>query len=165
MRLSTRKIPPEGLDLDFAIPASSMATGLHKKDQFFNLFENEVSCQFHFEIDKAEVFLSGNVQTNVKPVCDRCGDVFEKPLSIELSLTCSPEKGWHGSDSYQESDEGLIFYTNEELDLTEIVREQVLLTLPMRLLCRPDCKGLCPHCGVNLNLGEHTCSHSQPTAV
>ena len=80
-------------------------------------------------------------------------------------ITCSPEKVWHGADSYQESDEGVIFYTHHKLDLTEIIREQVLLAFPLRHLCGQDCKGLCSDCGANLNQGEHQCSRSKKQAV
>jgi len=51
------------------------------------------------------------------------------------------------------------FYREGELDLGEIVREQLLLNIPMRPLCGESCKGLCPHCGANLN--ETTCGCEQ----
>ena len=45
--------------------------------------------------------------------------------------------------------------------LEDVLREQVLLSLPVRTLCRPDCKGLCPHCGENRNQKECTCAEME----
>jgi uncharacterized protein len=49
------------------------------------------------------------------------------------------------------------FYRGDELDLTEVTKEQVLLGLPMKPLCSESCKGLCPACGADLNLGPCGC--------
>ena len=58
-------------------------------------------------------------------------------------------------------EEELGFYSGPGLLLEDVAKEQVLLSLPMRSICRPDCKGLCPQCGVNRN--REACSCSQPT--
>ena len=59
-------------------------------------------------------------------------------------------------------DAGLIGFRGEEIDLTEGIQEQVVLNLPMRPLCREDCKGLCAACGADLNLGECNCRRQPP---
>ncbi|RME68679.1 MAG: DUF177 domain-containing protein, partial [Nitrospirae bacterium] len=53
------------------------------------------------------------------------------------------------------------FYKNDELDITSIVQEQILLNLPMKPLCMPECKGLCPRCGMNLNTGTCDCPRTE----
>jgi len=50
------------------------------------------------------------------------------------------------------------YYQGEGLLLEEAVREQVLLALPLKMICREDCKGLCPQCGQNLNEGPCSCT-------
>ena len=165
MLFNVRRIPDEGLDVDFEISPESMKVEFQKGDELRDIFATDVACHLHFEIDQKEVFLTGQARTDITPICARCGDSFKQPFSVDLMLTCSPEKVRHGADSYQESDEGVIFYTHHELNLTEIVREQVLLTFPMRHLCSSDCKGLCSDCGANLNQGEHSCSRSTKKAV
>ena len=56
-----------------------------------------------------------------------------------------------------EKDTQTAFFTGTQLPIGEILREQVLLALPMKALCRVDCKGLCPTCGINLNSGTCDC--------
>ena len=159
MLIRVRSIPEEGLDVSFSIPAAQVRAGFPKGDDAADIFERDVSCSVHLDLNRKDVFLTGGAGTSIRPVCSRCGESFDSPLEIDLSLTCSPGRPAPGADPYQESDEGLIFYNHEQLDLSEIVREQLLLALPIQYLCKPDCRGLCAGCGVNLNAesGEHTC--------
>ena len=159
MRIQTRNIPEAGLDVEFAIPHDVMAQSAAKEDHLKNLFPKDVDCHIHLEITRKDVFVSGNADTFIHPVCDRCLETFDQPFQVHLVMTCSPEPTPRQSgDSYQESEEGLTYYRNNEIDLSEIVREQILLDLPMGYLCHQDCLGLCPQCGNNLNAGEHTCT-------
>ncbi len=57
----------------------------------------------------------------------------------------------------READTGVSFYKNDTIDLGEIMRDEFYLALPMKPLCRADCKGLCPVCGVNRNRETCTC--------
>jgi uncharacterized protein len=50
------------------------------------------------------------------------------------------------------------YYRDDQIDLSELLREQFYLALPMKPLCRDDCRGLCPECGINLNAGTCTCA-------
>ena len=52
---------------------------------------------------------------------------------------------------------GLILFHGEEIDLRDAVQEDVLMAVPMKTLCRPECKGLCPQCGADLNQGDCGC--------
>jgi uncharacterized protein len=56
-----------------------------------------------------------------------------------------------------EADTRTAFFTGTQLAIADILREQVLLALPMKVLCTIDCKGLCPNCGTNLNSGNCNC--------
>jgi uncharacterized protein len=67
--------------------------------------------------------------------------IFDEDAEIELN----------------EKDTQTAFFTGTKLPIGEILREQVLLALPMKALCRVDCKGLCPTCGINLNSGTCDC--------
>jgi len=61
-------------------------------------------------------------------------------------------------------DAGLIGFRGEEIDLTEGIQEQLVLGLPMRPLCREDCKGLCAACGADLNVDECNCRQQHPAS-
>ncbi len=65
-----------------------------------------------------------------------------------------------GEHAITEDETEIGYYEKSGLPLEDVVREQVLLTLPGRTLCREDCKGLCPHCGADRNATECTCDNT-----
>ncbi len=96
--------------------------------------------------------------------CARCIEPVAAPLEGEFDLIFRPQDA--DADANERAitlDETEIgYYEKSGLLLEDVVREQVLLTLPGRVLCRPDCKGLCSHCGQNLNQGICSCEESSP---
>lgn len=85
--------------------------------------------------------------------CVRCLTKFELPVSASFTELFA--------FSAQTADEsGLVLPANKILDLGPLVREYLILAIPIRPLCKPDCKGLCPVCGENQN--ETTCNHPPP---
>jgi uncharacterized protein len=97
-----------------------------------------------------EMKLSWNYQAN----CDRCLQVFSRTDIIDVK-----EEFVAGRRS---DDETVYGFTGDQINLTECLRDQVLLALPMKLLCNPTCRGFCPECGTNLNFASCVCP-IQPT--
>ncbi len=163
MKIRTHRISATGgLDVDFVMPPTALWQNVGQKaasqDELPQIFQKPVTCQIYLELSNQDIFLTGDADTSLRPLCARCGEHFDLPFHVDVFLTCIPEvRRLRGTDSYQESEEGLVFFRHEELDLGEIMREQILLALPMRYLCGENCKGLCPRCGTNLNFGEHAC--------
>lgn len=87
--------------------------------------------------------------------CDRCGILTSRShsVTIEKLLATSLER--------QESDT-IILVSDMRLEVDELVYTEVILNLPSKHLCKPDCKGLCCKCGKNLNEGECSCAKSEP---
>ncbi len=90
--------------------------------------------------------------------CARCVEPVLHPLAGEFDLIFRPLGVDGGASEYAISpaETEIGYYHESGLLLEDVVREQVLLSLPARTLCKPDCKGLCPRCGQNLN--EEACS-------
>jgi uncharacterized protein len=110
--------------------------------------------------------LKGRVQATLELTCGRCAEPFQLPIDTEVDLTYVPQPSSqpaaHSKRDDPEvelSDEDLTtaYYRDHVLDFAEMLREQFYLAMPMRPLCREDCKGLCPHCGTNLNTGTCNC--------
>jgi len=91
--------------------------------------------------------------------CDRCLEVAQFPLKLSFDLFYEPvEEGPADAEVALEAEDSTIdFYQGEGLVLEDVLREQVLLALPMRRICREDCKGICPVCGQNRNRGDCGC--------
>jgi uncharacterized protein len=100
----------------------------------------------------------GTIESQLSQECVRCLEPFELPITLELEETFRlPGTGRQLDTTYAVSEGGW-------LDLTPVLREQSWLAIPMKPLCKPDCKGLCPQCGVNLNLESCACekAHIDP---
>jgi uncharacterized protein len=106
----------------------------------------------------------GTATTQVELQCGRCLERFVLPLEVECSLifsrSCAGEDCPTAEERELAAEEiGLIPFAGEELDLRDAIQEQLLMALPVRPLCREDCRGLCPVCGVDLN--RETCDCAQ----
>lgn len=108
----------------------------------------------------AEVLVDGHVETRAQLECDRCLKPVELPVSTDFALEYITGADYETSSNAALSEEELSVsvFDGEAIDVDEIVKEQVLLALPARTLCREDCKGICPECGVDLNTGECNCA-------
>lgn len=95
-------------------------------------------------------------------LCARCVDPVAVPLKGSFDLLFRPEgaDAEAGERAITEDETEIGYYGKNGLELEDVVREQVLLTLPGRTLCKDDCKGLCAHCGQNLNDGTCNCAHT-----
>ena len=109
--------------------------------------------------DATKVRVTGRVATRLQLDCGRCLEPFDIPLDAAFDVLLLPAVANAGAGEQEVADEdlGVSFYKDETLDLAELMREQFYLALPMKPLCRPDCKGLCPVCGINRNRETCTC--------
>lgn len=115
------------------------------------LFETPVRVKGRVENRLGVVTVRFTAEFTMHYLCDRClsDEHRESRMSFEHILL-------NDTQAASESDD-CIFVQGNSLDLDDLVTNDVLLELPMKLLCREDCKGLCPSCGKNLNLGDCDC--------
>ncbi|MGB5421861.1 MAG: DUF177 domain-containing protein [Desulfobacterales bacterium] len=105
----------------------------------------------------------GRFETRVRLCCSRCLADYETPLAADFNLSFSREQPETGDLSRRAEIElgaeeiGLILFHGEEIDLRDAVQEEVLMAVPMKTLCRRECKGLCRQCGADLNQGDCGC--------
>lgn len=106
------------------------------------------------------ILVTGTLTITVELTCDRCLTPFETSIELELEESFRPTIDIEsGAALPPVKGEELATLIDEEhtLDLSEVVRQLTLLSAPMHPVCRPDCAGLCPHCGKNLNEGPCDC--------
>jgi uncharacterized protein len=110
-----------------------------------------------------EVRVHGKVETTLETECDRCLGHAEFPVSAEFDLFYKPVEATEGEVEV-EIDEGeaeMGFYKLPGLVLEDILREQLLLQLPMQRVCGAECQGICPVCGANRNEVACGCEESR----
>lgn len=106
-----------------------------------------------------EIRIRGTLKVVMECECDRCLETARFPLKLDFDLFYEPlEEGPEDLEVSLEAEDSTIdFYEGEGLLLEDVLREQVLLALPMQRICRQDCKGICPICGQNRNRGDCGC--------
>jgi uncharacterized protein len=111
------------------------------------------------ELLEGQIRVAGEIETKVELVCARCLEPVVDELHRSFDLFYHPlPKGEKSEEArLREDDAEIGFFEGEGLFLADVLREQVLLALPMKVICRSDCRGLCPNCGANLNHEECRC--------
>lgn len=107
-----------------------------------------------------EIRVRGSFRVTMSTDCDRCLATASFPIESEFDLSYRlADKGRGGEEIALDEDESEVgFFEGEGVLLEEILREQVLLAMPVQRLCREDCKGLCPTCGIDRNQGVCQCA-------
>ena len=107
-----------------------------------------------------EVFVNGHVETQAQVECDRCLQPVEMPVNADFALEyiTGSEYESSGAAELTEAEMSVSVFDGEAIDVDEIVKEQVVLAVPTRMLCREDCKGICPECGTDRNTSNCTCA-------
>ena len=105
------------------------------------------------------VFVNGHVETRAQVECDRCLKPIELPVNADFTLEYMSGAEYEASQVAEltEDEMSVSVFDGSAIDVDEIVKEQILLTVPTRLLCREDCKGICPVCGRNRNESSCDC--------
>ena len=109
-----------------------------------------------------DIRLRGRLSTRLELQCARCLEPVQQDVAREFELLYRPLGADAGRDelSVTAAEAEIGYYQGDGILLEDVLREQVLLALPLKVTCREDCKGLCPHCGKNLN--EEQCSCNVP---
>jgi len=115
------------------------------------------------ELVDGQIRIVGDLRTRLEMVCARCLEPVAEEISRDFDLTYRPVNLIaRDEEVHLKSDDTEVgFFEGEGLFLADVLAEQVLLALPMKVICRSDCRGLCPQCGANLNAEECRCeSHA-----
>lgn len=143
-------------EIVFTDPALKQAKPLHA--------EGVAELLAHTE---GEVRIRGRMTTEIVAECDRCLGEAQIPVDAAIDLFYRPASELNsGEEEEVEIDEGeaeIAFYDGKGIELEQIIAEQILLLLPMQLVCKEDCKGICPACGANRNQAECDC-HAGPAS-
>ncbi len=154
MKIIVSEIEDEGLSIAFDEPIESNSFLRPVGDVKAELALNR--------IDK-ELNIRGNISVTVTLQCSRCLAEFNKAIDLDVDLTYLPVEEMSREEIHEigrdESEVG--YYKDDEIDIADVVKEQLLLNLPMKPLCSDECKGLCPVCGADLNLQSCNCQKDE----
>lgn len=116
-------------------------------------FNNPLSCAVRlFRQGDDNVYVTADIETKISVECGRCIIPFEVDISTTLEVLFSI-----GSESREESEADERYFDGETLDISEDVRQLLVLEIPAWPLCSETCEGLCPECGAELNISACSC--------
>lgn len=133
-------------DVDAPVPPGAGAT-----------FAGPVTGQIVLTNAGASISARGRLSTTVVAECYRCLARHEVPLDVEVNEECRLAQIDEPAAAEADEESAIPILDADDVDLTELIRQVLALAVPQRSLCRPDCRGLCPTCGHNLNLGPCSC--------
>ena len=134
-KISVREIKPEGLELKDKIDSSFI--GLRDEDLL--KFTGPIEVELAIEKVDSTVLAKTKVLGKFITICARCLEPIERTWNEKYYLDVPVTR------------------STEYIDLEENIRQEILLNLPTRLLCKEDCQGLCPDCGANFNKEKCRC--------
>jgi len=165
MEIFIEDIPPEGMEID-ATGADSWLFDIIR-EAVGEAFSERDRASLHLKIHKTDenVSIDGEIGFLSHPPCDRCLVEFDEDFVISFHTLLAPLYESRRQQRMEEAEEVELvcddlefsFYEGDRIYLDEIVREQILLNLPMKHLCSEGCKGLCQRCGKDLNSGPCGC--------
>jgi uncharacterized protein len=149
---------------DLTIRISQLSEGIHNYQLISHPSELELAENFQASITvdaslektKRQLYLRASVSTKAQFQCDRCSNDFELPIQTSYSICYAYDE----TDSTELPDDELrvVHLGTPYLHLADDVRDCIMLAVPMKLVCKDECKGLCPHCGVDMNYESCSCA-------
>src|SRR5258708_7168244 len=162
MEFKVSELEREPIEFDLALPPGQVDLGDEAK-QMGNLATSGLAEVLHEHRGPkdivADIRLRGHFDGKFEVPCARCVEPVTIPLESDFDLIFRPVGADAGAPerSITAPETEIGYYQKDSLLLEDVLREQVLLSLPVRTLCKPDCKGLCPRCGQNRNSQACSC--------
>ncbi|MCU0275862.1 MAG: DUF177 domain-containing protein [Acidobacteria bacterium] len=125
-------------------------------------FLEGVEFQLFFKRQDRRIQAQGKIKTVISLDCVRCLEPFELRINSHFDIILFPKELIDTrSTALEEEDLEYIFYENDQIDVEKILVEQVNLFIPFKPVCKNECKGICPGCGANLNMGACPCDQAK----
>lgn len=157
MKFSLSEIGETGLHIEI-VKSSSWLAGV--SEVLDEVEEARITSDLYFDVNVYklvdELSISGEISFSLETICSRCLGVVDIDLKPKINLILmyvkvpEYESDWNTNVDYDS-------FTGEEIDLSSYLLEVIVRSLPYKILCKEECKGLCSGCGGNLNLSKCSC--------
>lgn len=157
LKINVVLIPEEGQNFVLSDDGAWFKECFQDSKRFdFTLRKVDVNCLI--TKTSGTVFIKGNLSATIDVYCSRCLEETNLLIGGDFAYTLVPAKAETKEDLELKAEElEISHYDGDFIDLTPIICEQIILQIPIKALCNEDCKGLCPHCGTNLNASSCNC--------
>jgi len=156
-------ITPQALEIHRVVVSKTYAPGEldYRGAEFRQLKPLKVGAIA--ELAGGEIRIRGHFETVLGTSCDRCLVPVEMPIDRDFDLFYRPVSSIAREEEIEvpEDEMEVGFYSGDGVELDDVITEQVILSVPMKVVCGPDCRGLCPSCGANRNSERCDCSPTE----
>ena len=158
MLIEVSQIPPEGLDIALSEETVDLGQPADTWDG-----PATVQAELHLGRSGSGVLINGSFSSDIPLVCSRCLEPFHVRIGDKFDLYCElGGKGLPREEHELADDELDVTYLEEgRINTDHLLRENILLSLPVQPLCHEACRGLCSRCGANRNQGACTCTETR----
>lgn len=157
MKINILTIPESGLSLRFSL-SGDIVSGLVAEQGQFSFTLTIIDVAAEIKKTRQNIFLSGELETVIDTTCSRCLEPAHFPIKARFENVLLPETAPDKEErELQGEDLDVTYYVGEIIDLAPLIAEQIILQIPMKVLCQESCRGLCPRCGQNLNQSSCGC--------
>lgn len=163
LQIAIKAIPDTGKEVAIDLGPEWFAHW-HTEDPDLDFTDARITGTVSIAKHGRDILVRGHLAGHLDLSCSRCLNPFTEPVAADFDLLLVPKPGTAAAEEEELSpaDLDLDYYTGEVVDLESLLKEQIILLIPVKPLCDEICKGLCPQCGANLN--RETC-HCRPEAV
>jgi uncharacterized protein len=163
VKLRIDDITAEGRELCFAESEQAINSMLARGPVREYLIKAPIQVALTYYRAGSEIFVDGKLDAATTAVCSRCVEEFDLPNHRRFRYVLAAKVMSDDNEfALRAEDLEFSFYHGDEIDLAPLIRDQVLLALTERPLCRDDCRGLCPQCGANLSERDCGCTTDAP---
>ena len=158
LQINLKSIPETGLEVAIDLGPEWFARW-READPDLEFADARITGLVHLSKHGHDILVRGSLSGQMEMACGRCLEPFAGPAAIDFDLILVPgPTGARAAEvELSRSDLDLDYYTGEIVDLESLLREQIILMMPLKPLCDETCKGLCPQCGANLNKEACAC--------
>jgi len=156
LQFNLKAIPETGLEVAIDLGPEWFAHW-REEDHGLEFTDAQITGTVLLMKHNLDILVRGHLAGHLELACSRCLEIFAAPVTadFDLLLVPGPPPVSAEEEELSRTDLDLDYYQGEVVDLESLLKEQIILMLPLKPLCDEACKGLCPHCGANLN--RETC--------
>ena len=163
MLIEIRELEAHAVDFEEQISPGviDLGPGIRQKGDLRSAGRAELVQEHHGKHQLInDIRVAGGFSARLELACARCLEPISRDVAKNFDLLYRPQGIDAGREelSVTAAEAEVGYYQGQGLLLEDVLREQILLVLPLKAICREDCRGLCPHCGSNLNLEQCQCA-------
>jgi uncharacterized protein len=131
-------------------------------DDSYCSFDKPLTFSGYATRNAEDVRVKGSLTGSIKSQCSRCLEAFTMTIDLVMDTAFVPRRGdSEDEDGTFEPGSILSYYDGDSIDLLQEIKDLILVNLPIKPICRPDCRGLCPQCGAELNKSPCQCEQDK----